>query len=358
MPFGIIWLVFSVIYSLLEKGILGNLDHYPSTGNPYTFVQNILITPASALIAGLLIGTCEILLFNKWFLKKSFTKKIVYKSLIYLATIISFLMATSLIAQSVELNVSIFNKQVWNYAMAFLFSFALLSVVVYMASIIVISLFYSEVSDNIGHNVLNNFFTGKYHTPTEEERIFMFLDMRSSSAIAENLGHVKYFEMLREYYSDMSESIIEHSGEIYQYVGDEIIVSWRLASGQKDNNCIRCFFAIQAAFKKQHNKYTERFGVLPGFKAGLHVGKVTTGELGDLKKEITFTGDVLNTTSRIQGLCNVNRVDLIISGDLKHRLNLQPQFEIISLGETELRGKEEKIELFSVRPRFIEERTF
>jgi adenylate cyclase len=173
--------------------------------------------------------------------------------------------------------------------------------------------------------------------------------MRSSSAIAENLGHVKYFEMLREYYSDMSESIIEHSGEIYQYVGDEIIVSWRLASGQKDNNCIRCFFAIQAAFKKQQNKYIERFGVLPGFKAGLHVGKVTTGELGDLKKEITFTGDVLNTTSRIQGLCNANRVDLIISGDLKHRLNLQPPLEIISLGETELRGKEEKIELFSVR---------
>ena len=76
---------------------------------------------------------------------------------------------------------------------------------VYMAAVIIVSLFYAEVSENIGPGVLANFFTGKYHTPIEEERIYMFLDMKSSTTIAENLGHVKYFEMLREYYSDLSE---------------------------------------------------------------------------------------------------------------------------------------------------------
>src|SRR4030095_7827876 len=140
---------------------------------------------------------------------------------------------------------------------------------------------------------------------------FMFLDMRSSSTIAENLGHVKYFEMLREYYSDMTEPIIKHSGEIYQYVGDEVIVSWRLAPGQRDNNCVECFFAIQTAIKSQSRKYTEKFGLTPGLKAGLHMGKVTTGEIGDIKKEIIFTGDVLNATSRIQALCNTYHVDMI-----------------------------------------------
>jgi adenylate cyclase len=348
LPFGVIWLAFSIVYSLLEKGMLGDFDHYPSTGNPYNFVQSIFITPISALLVGLLIGTCEILYFNKWFIQKTFTGKIVFKSVIYLAIIISFLISTSLVALSIELHTAIFDTQVLRYAKAFLFNYAFLATAVYMASVIVVTQFYTEVSENIGQSVLHNFFTGKYHSPTEEDRIFMFLDMRSSSTIAENLGHVKYFEMLKEYYSDMTEPIIKHSGEIYQYVGDEVIVSWRLAPGQTDNNCVECFFAIKAAIKDQSRKYMEKFGLLPDFKAGMHLGKVTTGEIGEIKKEIIFTGDVLNATSRIQALCNNYHVDLIISGHLVGHLHLSAQFQVIPLGENELKGKEERIELFSI----------
>src|SRR6476646_5361566 len=90
IPFGVIWLVFSLIYTILEKGLLGDLNHYPSTGNPYNFSRNVFVTPIAALITGLFIGTLEILYFNKWFAKKSFSKKILYKSAIYLAIILLF----------------------------------------------------------------------------------------------------------------------------------------------------------------------------------------------------------------------------------------------------------------------------
>lgn len=350
IPFGVIWLIFSIVYSQLEKGILGDLNYYPSTGNPYNFTKNIFITPIFALITGLLIGTIEVLYFNKLFIQKSFSKKIVYKTIIYLAIIISFLMVLTAIANSIELQTGIFNKQVWNNVWAFLSNYAFLSVGVYMAAIIVVSQFYTEVSENIGQGVLNNFFIGKYHTPAEEERIFMFLDMKSSTTIAENLGHVKYFEMLREYYSDLSDPIIKHSGEIYQYVGDEIIVSWKLTNGLQDNNCVQCFFAIKAGIKNQVKKYDEKFGLLPTFKAGFHLGKVTTGEIGVIKKEIIFTGDVLNTTARIQGLCNTYKVDILISDHLIKKLDLPSQFKIKPLGENELRGKDEKIGLFTILP--------
>lgn len=105
---------------------------------------------------------------------------------------------------------------------------------------------------------------------------------------------------------------------------------------------------MKDAIKKQAAKYPEKFGLLPGFKAGFHVGKVTTGEIGDMKKEIIFTGDVLNTTSRIQGLCNAFNVDILISGDLVKNLNPDSQFKIKSFGINELRGKGEKIELFTI----------
>src|SRR6476659_8299615 len=108
IPFGIIWLIFSIVYSQLEKGFLGDLKYYPSTGNPYNFTSNIFITPITALITGVLIGTMEILYFNKLFIQKSFTKKIIYKTAIYLAIIISFLLGLTAIANSIELQTTIF----------------------------------------------------------------------------------------------------------------------------------------------------------------------------------------------------------------------------------------------------------
>ena len=348
IPFGLIWLIFSIVYSLLERGLLGGLTNYPSTGNPYNFSRTIFITAITALILGLLVGTTEILYFYKLFLKNSFIKKIVYKTTIYLAIIISFLLINTCIYNAVELKTSFLNKLVWNNVWTFFSNYAFWSVVVYIGSIIGVSLFYNEVSENLGQGVLTNFFTGKYHTPKEEERIFMFLDMKSSTTIAENIGHVKYFEMLKAYYADLSDPVIRYSGEIYQYVGDEIVVSWKLGKGLQNNNCIQCFLAIKAAISRQTRKYNEKFGLLPEFKAGFHLGKVTTGEIGVIKKEIIFTGDVLNTTARIQGLCNDYKVDIIISGDLLKALDLPPAFQIKPLGRNELRGRDEKIELFTI----------
>ena len=73
---------------------------------------------------------------------------------------------------------------------------------------------------------------------------------------------------------------------------------------------------MKAAIKKQSRKYKKTFGLLPEFKAGIHLGEVTTGEIGVIKRDITFSGDVLNTTARIQGLCNQYEVDILVSDEL------------------------------------------
>jgi adenylate cyclase len=348
IPFGLIWLMASALYSLLERGLLGNLGTYPATGNPYNFASNIFIIPLTALLTGLLIGTFEVLVLHKLFIQKSFTQKIVYKTLIYLAIIVFFLLSLAVFGNAYELQATVFDKQVWDNTRAFFLNFAFWSVEIYIAAMISISLFYNEVSENLGHAVLNNFLTGKYHTPIEEERIFLFLDIRSSTTIAERIGHVKYFQMLKAYFADLTDPIITYSGEIYQYVGDEIVVSWKLKNGLHNNNCIRCFFAMKKEIEKQAKKYIETFGLVPEFKAGFHIGKVTAGEIGIIKKDIIFTGDVLNTTARIQGLCNTYNVDILISGHLRERLHFGQQFELKALGESELRGRDEKITLFTV----------
>jgi adenylate cyclase len=350
IPFGLIWLFAGIIYSLLERGLLGNLPYYPSTGNPYNFVSTLVVTAITASLLGLFFGALEISYFSDLFARRSFTIKIVFKTLIYLCINIFFLLLNSLIYNSATLNKSILDAEVWENVMLFFSSFSFWSVEVYIAAVIGVSLFYTEVSQNLGQGVLNNFFVGKYHKPKVEERIFMFLDMKSSTTIAEKIGHVRYFEMLKEYFADLSDSIIRHSGEIYQYVGDEVVLSWKLKNGLVNNNCIRCFFAMKDEIKKQIEHYNSEFGLLPEFKAGLHIGKVTTGEIGVIKKEIIFTGDVLNTTARIQGLCNSYEVDILVSDPLLKKLNLHSQFQAQSLGEKELRGRGEKIMLYTIMP--------
>ncbi|TCO31119.1 class 3 adenylate cyclase [Pedobacter psychrotolerans] len=347
IPFGVLWFIFSLVYCILEKGILGNLNAYPATGVPYNFVRSIIAIPAAGMFMGILTGILEIGYFSKWFIKKSFTRKILSKSFIYLVIVIVFLIVITLINALYTQKGYTF-KTLSSPALAFLTDSSMIGTMLYMAAIIVMTQFYSEFNDSLGQGTLRNFFLGTYHHPVQEERIFMFLDMKSSTTIAEKLGHVMYFEMLREYFFDLSSAVIDYAGTIYQYAGDEMIISWKLKDGLKNNNFIECFFAMKRVLEKETKKYNSKYGCLPGFKAGLHYGMVTTGEIGSLKKEIIFTGDVLNTSARIQGLCNHFNADLLLSEDLAKIIQFPNNYTITSVGDNLLKGRSKSTELFSI----------
>ena len=347
LPFGIIWLLFGLIFLGVEYAATKDYDTTPVaviSMNPEVFVFAILAVTA----VGLLIGVIELLFLNRIFAKSSFLKKIIGKLVIYSLFLFLIICITYPVAASLELKTNVLDGRVWNKFYEYLESVAFLSTGFQMAISLGASLFYAEISENIGHGVLANFIIGKYHRPKEEDRIFMFLDMKSSTTVAEKLGHIKYFELLKEYYYCLSDAVIQHSGEIYQYVGDEMVVSWKYKTGIKNNNCLNCFFAMKADLITQHPAFIKKFGVSPGFKAGLHYGTVTAGEIGTVKKEIIFTGDVLNTTARIQALCNEHGVDILISEDLLMILDTASAFSIKSLGNNALRGRQESMELYTV----------
>lgn len=183
---------------------------------------------------------------------------------------------------------------------------------------------------------------------SEVERIFMFLDIRSSTTIAEELGHLQYFELLNDFFRDIGEPISKNKGHIYQYVGDEVVVSWSLEEGLTNANCLQCFFDIEETINRRAQKYIDRYGIRPLFKAGMHFGKVSTGTVGTLKKEIIYTGDVLNTASRIEGLCNKHDVNLLLSKSLVDRLPINHDYIPRRIGEINLRGKSTEIMLYTV----------
>ncbi|MDO1449361.1 adenylate/guanylate cyclase domain-containing protein [Rhodocytophaga aerolata] len=200
--------------------------------------------------------------------------------------------------------------------------------------------FFNQMSRMLGKNTLLRLLQGKYHQPTEEERIFMFLDIKSSTTIAEKLGNVRYSNLLRDFFYDLGKSVLESKGEIYQYVGDEVVITWKLKEGIRQAYCILCFFKIEEMVKKREKYYREQYGLVPGFKAGVHGGRVVTTQVGDIKSEIVYHGDVLNTAARIQELCNVYSNKLLVSDTLAGSLVLPHYLSFCRLDQVQLRGKE------------------
>ena len=176
----------------------------------------------------------------------------------------------------------------------------------------------------------------------------MFLDMKGSTTLADEMDVVRYTDFLHRYFSEMSEPILETGAEIYKYVGDEIILTWKMRGGVEEDSCIRLFFLIEDQINARRDHFLQTFGVVPEFKAGVHAGEIITSQMGELKSEIVYNGDVLNTTARIQALCNQFGQKLLVSTELIENLSLGPEYTVLELGPVPLRGKTEALELCTV----------
>ncbi|WP_228027864.1 adenylate/guanylate cyclase domain-containing protein [Costertonia aggregata] len=347
LPFGIIWLAISLLLLWSDYAVLADqsqVDEWVIPITPAIFV----FSSVSVFIVGCLVGAIEVFVVNKLFANQSFPKKIIGKFLLYTTVLFILVFILYLIAASIVSKESVFSKSVWNQYVQFFTSITHVSTWVQLLFSLLVSLIFAEVSENLGQNILYNFFTGRYHKPVDENRIFMFVDMKDSTTIAEKLGHKNYFKLLKDYYRSFSDAIIKNYGEVYQYVGDEIVITWNLDDGLIDNRCIQCFFEMKTALEKQTQHFEKKYNTIPNFKAALHFGEVTTGEIGALKKDIFFTGDVLNTTARILGLTTKLKEDFLISEPLSRKLETSEDYSLENLGTKILKGKTKSIQVCAV----------
>jgi adenylate cyclase len=204
---------------------------------------------------------------------------------------------------------------------------------------------YFAIDRKMGPGVLRNWMTGKYYNPKEEERIFMFLDLRNSTALAEQLGNVRFSALVRDFFRDLTDPLLESKGDVSHYIGDEAVITWTPKNGIRDSNCVLFFFRMREALAARAGYYTGRYGLIPEFKAGLHIGPVIATEVGEIKSEIVFHGDVLNTAARIQSLCAEEGCPLLLSADLAARLRLPRPYVARSLGTRRLKGKANELEI-------------
>tara|TARA_Y100000782_G_scaffold113643_1_gene147242 strand:- start:3206 stop:4294 length:1089 start_codon:yes stop_codon:yes gene_type:complete len=305
---------------------------------PFTFFFFILI---SAEILLTIFTTLEITFF------KSFQRRVSYNKVLLTKAVTS----GSIILLTVSVSMFIYGQ---THGLAKTDSVSALfkspitwGLFVYWVSIADVNFLMLMVHNQTGLTIFSQYSKGRYYKPFEEERVFLFIDLIGSTPIAEKIGNRKYFELLNDVYYDISFPIGFYGAEIYQYVGDEVVMSWNINEGIDQNKCVRLFKAIQRIVDKNSVKYQGKFGVIPQFKGALHAGNVTTGEVGYYKTAILHSGDVVNTAARLEKLAGELHHNLIISEKLLNRLD-KNELKLKPLGEHMLTGKEEKVNLFAV----------
>ncbi len=316
------------------------------------FFIYFLFQPAIAnFILGFLIGIQSYLYISGF---QTFIKPVLDKRNFFLALTGSTLANIVLIILAVFISLIVINNfnpvtVIKNFEQI-LFSQAMLYGIVFGLVLSFLFSSYAMFDMLLGKNFLLKLFTGKYHTPFEEERVFMFLDLRSSTTLAEKLGHKAFLQMLNDFYYDVALAVSQTKGEIYKYVGDEAIITWKMNRTKNSTAPVDCFFLIKQQIEKNRMKYEKRYATIPRFKAGIHGGTVVTGELGHVRKEIAFLGDVLNTTARIEALCNPLNQSLIVSDSVISVMGLDGKYTTETLGERPLRGKQKPVGISTVHP--------
>lgn len=229
--------------------------------------------------------------------------------------------------------------------------FATRKVVEFLGIALIISLFSNfldELHRKLGKDAIYNLVLGKYHQVKQEERLFLFIDLNNSTDIAEEMGEMEYSHFLQDFFYDISEPIARYFGTVYQYVGDEVVVTWPLKKGIKFAVCTRCFFAIQKQIRRYESQYVKRYGRIPTFKAALHGGNIVVSEVGKYKSEIAYHGDVLNTTARMLSKCHDFQAEFIISDYILERVEMPKYLNTEPLGSFQMKEKQLEVDLHAV----------
>lgn len=308
---------------------------------PVQFATNAGIAVIVGISYGLGLGLTGYYLDRTIFRKLSLGKVLALKAVIAIALFALILLVLRLfMSPSLSIAGIRLNEKSWDFL-----CYLLLVYYFFMSLLIA---FINQVNKKYGPGVLVPLLLGRYRTPREEEKIFMFMDLKSSTVTAERLGHLKYSAFIRDCFADVNEVLYPFKAQVYQYVGDEIVVMWPVSEGLREWSCVKFFFAVVEQLKIRRGYYLGRYGLLPAFKAGMHMGKVTAVEIGEIKKDIAYHGDTLNTAARIQSICNEYGSDFLASGHVIQHLGKNEFFRLHRLGSIALKGKSENTELISI----------
>ena len=176
----------------------------------------------------------------------------------------------------------------------------------------------------------------------------LFVDIAGSTGLAERLGGIGIHRFLDRTFRLLTDSVVDYRGEVLNYVGDEVIVTWPQDAGAVDCRPLRCFVAMRDALQKGAPQFEREFGAVPQIRGSLHFGPVIVGEIGDVKPAIVFNGDVMNTAARLEELSRKVEGGFLASRAAMTRFASAPPFQLHDLGTLPIRGRVDGIDVVGI----------
>jgi adenylate cyclase len=288
------------------------------------------------LLLGLSIGGLELFVLGgpmrAWLSHLTFTVNLTVRSAIYAAIIMAFqLLQEDFVAGLPGISGGGF----WSGVV----TAAVISVLMNLAF---------SISNIIGGRAFMNFITGRYHSPVTENRFVLFVDIAGSTGLAESLGGLAIHRLLDRTFRLLTLSVVDYHGEVLNYVGDEVIVTWPEREGAIDCRPLRCFVAMREELAGAADQLAREFGVSPRIRGSLHFGPVIIGEIGDVKRAIVFNGDVMNTAARLEELSRQVDGGFLASRAAMERFSSVPPFAMRDLGRLPIRGRADGIDVVGI----------
>lgn len=310
--------------------------------------DSVIAATGAGFLIGLFTGLSELYFFPKFFRNRSFFKLIIVKLIVYAVSILVIAVFTMYLYQIITYHKDFLDTVSATIEMFIYISFYRLFLMGLLLSIGIN--FMIVMKNKMGYKIFLPIVLGRYHKPKEEDRIFLFVDMISSTRTAEQLGHIKYSNLIQDCFRDLSAQVIRYNGAIYQFVGDEAVISWQTKWKNSYFDSVFLFFSFQEVLIKKASFYQKKYGLIPEFKGSINAGKVMVAEVGEkVKSEIAFHGDVLNTASRMLELCTLYNKDLVVSETIVDNINVHnTEFEIEYKSNIQLRGKNKSKKVFSI----------
>jgi adenylate cyclase len=189
--------------------------------------------------------------------------------------------------------------------------------------------------------------------------VIWFCDLRGSSALADSMPREEFLSDLNKFFDAMGGAIEDQGGEVLRFIGDAVLAIFPIGddvAGGRVNSAVgrTCFEALEAVRDAQArmtdlNKSLETRGKSPlGYGIGLHLGKVTYGNIGtESRLEHTVIGAAANEAARVESLCKVLNKPVLISGVFARESTEQLE----PLGKHALSGVADEMEIFTLPDR-------
>jgi adenylate cyclase len=182
------------------------------------------------------------------------------------------------------------------------------------------------------------------------EGTVLFADLAGFTSISETMDPDNLIRLLNEYFSPLTEIILDHRGTLDKFIGDAIMAVWGAPLPLADHAARACQAALhmQAAMVILQKGWLVR-GLPPlTARLGLHAGPLVAGNVGSRERfNYTVLGDTVNLASRLEGANKYYGTEILLS-EAVYRL-VAGQFLVRELDAIRVKGRKQPVTIYELR---------